>query len=81
MAHGLWWLDVTLSVACGLLVPFLMFTQQDHSAEKMTAVWLLSVHGDGGGCCGESRFAHSAPLAFGGFACADPPRFGRSPSP
>jgi tellurite resistance protein TehA-like permease len=41
MAHGLWWLDVTMSVACGLLVPFLMFTLQDHSMEKMTAVWLL----------------------------------------
>jgi C4-dicarboxylate transporter/malic acid transport protein len=43
MAHGLWWLDVTLSVACGLLVPFLMFTLQDHSVEKMTAVWLLPI--------------------------------------
>jgi tellurite resistance protein TehA-like permease len=41
MAHGLWWLDVTMSVAFGLLVPFLMFTLQDHSVEKMTAVWLL----------------------------------------
>jgi C4-dicarboxylate transporter/malic acid transport protein len=43
MAHGLWWLDVTLSVACGLLVPFLMFTLQVHSVEKMTAVWLLPI--------------------------------------
>jgi C4-dicarboxylate transporter/malic acid transport protein len=43
MAHGLWWLDVTMSVACGLLVPFLMFTLQDHSMEKMTAVWLLPI--------------------------------------
>jgi C4-dicarboxylate transporter/malic acid transport protein len=43
MAHGLWWLDVTMSVACGLLVPFLMFTLQDHSMERMTAVWLLPI--------------------------------------
>jgi C4-dicarboxylate transporter/malic acid transport protein len=43
MAHGLWWLDVTMSVACGLLVPFVMFTVQDHSVEKMTAVWLLPI--------------------------------------
>jgi tellurite resistance protein TehA-like permease len=43
MAHGLWWLDVAMSVACGLLVPFLMFTLQDHSVEKMTAVWLLPI--------------------------------------
>src|SRR5215471_12556061 len=43
IAHGLWWLDVAMSVACGLLVPFLMFTLQDHSFEKMTAVWLLPI--------------------------------------
>ena len=43
MAHGLWWLDVTMSVACGLLIPFLMFTLQDHSVENMTAVWLLPI--------------------------------------
>jgi C4-dicarboxylate transporter/malic acid transport protein len=43
VAHGLWWLDVTMSVACGILVPFLMFTLQDHSVEKMTAVWLLPI--------------------------------------
>jgi C4-dicarboxylate transporter/malic acid transport protein len=42
-AHGLWWLDVTMSVGCGLVVPFLMFTLQDHSVEKMTAVWLLPI--------------------------------------
>jgi C4-dicarboxylate transporter/malic acid transport protein len=43
IAHGLWWLDVTMSVSCGLLVPFLMFTVQDHSMGKMTAVWLLPI--------------------------------------
>ena len=43
MAHGLWWLDVTMSVGCGLVVPFLMFTVQEHSMEKMTAAWLLPI--------------------------------------
>jgi C4-dicarboxylate transporter/malic acid transport protein len=43
IAEALWWLDVGLSVACGALVPFLMFTRQDHSLEKMTAIWLLPI--------------------------------------
>jgi C4-dicarboxylate transporter/malic acid transport protein len=43
VAHELWWLDVTMAVGCGLVVPFLMFTLQDHSVEKMTAVWLLPI--------------------------------------
>ncbi|MFG1463166.1 TDT family transporter [Xanthobacter sp. DSM 24535] len=43
IAHVLWWIDVAMSIACGLLVPFLMFTRQDHSLEKMTAVWLLPI--------------------------------------
>ncbi len=43
IAHALWWVDVAMSIACGLLVPFLMFTRQDHSIEKMTAVWLLPI--------------------------------------
>jgi len=43
IAYALWWGDVTMSVACGLLVPFLMFTIQDHSMERMTAVWLLPI--------------------------------------
>ena len=42
-AHMLWWVDVGLSLASGLLVPFLMFTRQDHSMEKMTAVWLIPI--------------------------------------
>ena len=32
-----------MAVVCGVGVPFLMFTRQDHSMEKMTAVWLLPV--------------------------------------
>lgn len=41
IAHGLWWLDSALSVACGLGVPFLMFTRQTHSPQQMTGAWLL----------------------------------------
>jgi C4-dicarboxylate transporter/malic acid transport protein len=43
IAYALWWIDVAMSVACGLLIPFFMFTRQDHSMEKMTAVWLLPI--------------------------------------
>lgn len=43
IAEALWRADVAIAVACGVLVPFLMFTRQDHSIEKMTAVWLLPV--------------------------------------
>jgi C4-dicarboxylate transporter/malic acid transport protein len=41
IAQALWWVDVALSFACGLIVPFAMFTRQAHSIDKMTAVWLL----------------------------------------
>ena len=43
LAHGLWWLDVVLALGVALLVPFLMFTHQDHALEKLTAVWLLPI--------------------------------------
>ncbi|HVJ51998.1 MAG TPA: TDT family transporter [Aliidongia sp.] len=43
IAEALWWLDMAMAVACGVAVPFLMFTRQDHSMEKMTAVWLLPI--------------------------------------
>ena len=42
-AHLLWWLDVLLSVASVLLVPFFMFTSQRHSIDQMTGAWLLPV--------------------------------------
>jgi C4-dicarboxylate transporter/malic acid transport protein len=42
-ALWLWWLDVVLAVLCGVVIPFLMFTQQKHSMESMTAVWLIPV--------------------------------------
>jgi C4-dicarboxylate transporter/malic acid transport protein len=43
VADVLWWIDAAMALACGLLVPFLMFTDQKHSVEKMTAVWLLPI--------------------------------------
>ncbi|NTF30450.1 C4-dicarboxylate ABC transporter, partial [Agrobacterium rubi] len=43
IATSLWWIDVTLSLACGLAIPFMMFTRQSHSIDQMTAVWLLPI--------------------------------------
>ncbi len=43
LAHALWWLDVAMALACGVLIPFMMFTRQEHSIDQMTAVWLLPV--------------------------------------
>lgn len=42
-ARDLWWLDAAMSLACGVAVPFMMFTRQDHAIDRMTAVWLLPV--------------------------------------
>lgn len=43
IAHALWWLDVAMSIACGVLIPYLMFTRHEHRLEGMTAIWLLPV--------------------------------------
>lgn len=43
LAHGLWWFDAGLAVLIACLVPYRMFTTQQHSAEQMTAVWLLPI--------------------------------------
>ena len=43
IAHSLWWIDVAMSLACGLAIPYFMFTRQEHSVEKLTAVWLLPI--------------------------------------
>lgn len=43
LAELLWWLDVAMSLACGVLIPYMMFTRQEHSIDQMTAVWLLPV--------------------------------------
>lgn len=42
-AQALWWLDVAMALSCGVLIPFMMFTRQQHSIDQMTAVWLLPV--------------------------------------
>ncbi|MBJ9975567.1 TDT family transporter [Pseudomonas sp. S75] len=41
--EALWWLDVVLALLCGVVIPYLMFTRQEHSIDQMTAVWLLPV--------------------------------------
>lgn len=43
VAEVLWWLDVAMALACGVLIPFMMFTRQQHSIDQMTAIWLLPV--------------------------------------
>jgi len=43
LVEVLWWVDVALSLACGVLIPYMMFTRQEHSIDQMTAVWLLPV--------------------------------------
>ncbi|MBV8568193.1 MAG: TDT family transporter [Methylobacteriaceae bacterium] len=43
IAETLWWIDVVMAVSCGVVIPYLMFTRQEHSIDQMTAVWLLPV--------------------------------------
>lgn len=43
IAGGLWWLDAAMALACAWLIPYLMFTRQDHTLQNMTAVWLLPI--------------------------------------
>lgn len=43
VAELLWWIDVAMALGFGVLIPYLMFTRQDHSIDQMTAVWLLPV--------------------------------------
>ena len=43
MAEALWWIDVAMALACGVVIPYLMFTRHEHSLDGMTAVWLLPV--------------------------------------
>ncbi|MFS0771158.1 TDT family transporter [Sphingomonas sp. 1P08PE] len=43
IAEILWWIDVAMSLACGVAIPYLMFTRHEHSLDGMTAVWLLPV--------------------------------------
>lgn len=43
VAEGLWWVDAVMALACGVGIPYLMFTRQAHRLDQMTAVWLLPV--------------------------------------
>lgn len=43
IATHLWWIDTAMAMACAWLIPYLMFTRQDHSLQNMTAVWLLPI--------------------------------------
>ena len=43
VARPLWQADAAMSVVCGLAIPYFMFTRQEHSIEKLTAVWLLPI--------------------------------------
>lgn len=43
VAQVLWFIDVAMSISCGVLIPYFMFTRQAHGIDKMTAVWLLPI--------------------------------------
>lgn len=43
IATYLWYLDVFLAVLIAWVVPFCMFSCQDHQLQRMTAVWLLPI--------------------------------------
>lgn len=41
IAHVLWWIDAVFAVLVVLLVPYYMFTSQQHGLETVSAIWLL----------------------------------------
>jgi C4-dicarboxylate transporter/malic acid transport protein len=43
VAYALWWIDVAMALACGVLIPYFMFTRHAHALDRMTAIWLLPV--------------------------------------
>jgi C4-dicarboxylate transporter/malic acid transport protein len=43
IATYLWYLDVFLALLIAWVVPFCMFSCQDHQLQRMTAVWLLPI--------------------------------------
>ncbi|MBJ9986146.1 TDT family transporter [Acinetobacter sp. S40] len=43
IALKLWYLDVLLAVLVGWIVPFCMFSRQQHALPNMTAMWLLPI--------------------------------------
>ncbi|UYF71672.1 TDT family transporter [Acinetobacter ursingii] len=43
IALKLWYLDVLLAIVVGWVVPFCMFSRQQHTLPSMTAMWLLPI--------------------------------------
>ncbi|MEI1682861.1 TDT family transporter [Acinetobacter baumannii] len=43
IAQSLWYIDVFLALAIAWIVPFCMFSRQNHQLHTMTAIWLLPV--------------------------------------
>ena len=43
IALKLWYLDVLLAILVGWIVPFCMFSRQQHALPTMTAMWLLPI--------------------------------------
>ncbi|MCU4482496.1 TDT family transporter [Acinetobacter ursingii] len=43
IALKLWYLDVLLAIVVGWIVPFCMFSRQQHTLPSMTAMWLLPI--------------------------------------
>lgn len=43
IAHILWYIDLGLAVAIGIMVPFFMYSRQEHHLHSMTAMWLLPI--------------------------------------
>jgi C4-dicarboxylate transporter/malic acid transport protein len=70
IATVLWWMDAVLAVVSGWLIPFTMFTQQKHSLETMSALWLLpivpsEVTAASGGLLAPHLAIHSAQIVLG----------------
>ncbi|WP_175950716.1 TDT family transporter [Burkholderia sp. BCC0405] len=45
IAHVLWWIDAFLAIVVAIAVPYLMFTEQNHAFERVSAVLLLPLVG------------------------------------
>jgi len=45
IAHALWCIDVLLAIVVAIAVPYLMFTEQNHAFERVSAVLLLPLVG------------------------------------
>ena len=43
IAHVLWYIDLILAVVIGIVVPFFMYSRQEHQLQTMTAMWLLPI--------------------------------------